>query len=343
MIRFTGDINLTDWDFNFGFGIGSRISGGFNPFSRLTRNENDLWIGNFEGVASDITTRSGMAANVFRVTPAALKSLPHLDIYGIANNHAMQHGAEAFQQTWSALQSFGCKTFGKNDRRSVVVEHQGRKVSLTGCCFRIDEFTEIPSYWYNPEYIEIKEELNILPKEAFKVIYVHWGNEYINRPSTQQKKFAHWLIDVGFDLIIGMHPHVLQGYEGYKGKRIYYSLGNFVFDMAWEPCRYGAIVSVDLSKDAPAFLEEYVYIDKTCSPYCIGENKVPKHYRFDYLNEQLQKEDNSESYHNEINRLYKDYRKANRKYVISNILHHPWFGVEVIRDFIKRRIYNKTI
>lgn len=337
MIRFTGDINLTDWDFNFGFGIGTRIAEGVNPFSRLTRNENDLWIGNFEGVASNVTTRSGMAAKVFRIAPDALKALPHFDVYGFANNHAMQHGAEAYQQTWDTLKALGCKTFGKGDSRSVVVEHQGRKVSLTGCCFRVDEFTAKPSYWYNPEYTEIVSELTTLPKDAFKVFYVHWGNEYINRPSTQQKKFAHWLIDVGFDLIIGMHPHVLQGYEDYNGKRIYYSLGNFVFDMAWEPCRYGAIVGVDISGKVPVFKHEYVYIDKTCTPCVIQVNNVPEQYRFDYLNKQLQKEDNSELYHNEINRLYKDYSKANRKYVIGNILHHPKFGVDVVRDFIKRR------
>lgn len=337
MLKFTGDINLTDWDFNFGFGIGSRIVEGFNPFSRLIRNVDDLWIGNFEGVASNVTTRSGMAAKVFRVAPNALKDLPHFDVYGFANNHAMQHGAEAYQQTWDTMKALGCKTFGKGDSRSVVVEHQGRKVSLTGCCFRVDEFTDKPSYWYNPEYTEIEGELTTLPKEAFKVFYVHWGNEYINRPSTQQKKFAHWLIDIGFDLIIGMHPHVLQGYEEYKGKRIYYSLGNFVFDMAWEPCKYGAIVGVDISGNEPVFKHEYVYIDKTCTPCVIQESNVPEQYRFDYLNQQLQKEDNSELYHNEINRLYKDYSKANRKYVIGNILHHPKFGVDVVRDFIKRR------
>ena len=337
MIRFTGDINLTDWDFNFGFGIGSRIVEGFNPFSKLEKNAEDLWVGNFEGVASNVTTRSGMAAKVFRVAPEALKNLPHLNVYGFANNHAMQHGAEAYQQTWDALQSFKCKTFGKNDSRSVVVEHQGRKVSLTGCCFRVDEFTDKPSYWYNPEYTEIIDELNTLPQDAYKVFYVHWGNEYINRPSTQQKKFGHWLIDMGFDLIIGMHPHVLQGYECYKGKRIYYSLGNFVFDMAWEPCKYGAIVTVDLVSGEPKYNHEYVYMDKSCTPLVISEEIVPELYRFNYLNQQLQKDDNSEIYHNEINRLYKDYSKANRKYVISNILHHPKFGFDVVRDFIKRR------
>lgn len=337
MLKFVGDINLTDWDFNFGFGVGTRVTKGFNPFEYLDRSQNDIWIGNFEGVASDITIKRGMHAKVFRVSPTSLKSLKHFDVYNFANNHAMQHGADAYLHTWDALQSFGCKTFGKNDCRSIVIEHQTRKVSLTGCCFRVDEFTDTPLYWYNPEYDAITKELESISKDVFKVFFVHWGNEYINRPSTEQKRFAHWLIDAGFDLIIGMHPHVLQGYEEYKGKRIYYSLGNFVFDMRWEPCRYGAIVSVDLSDFVPKFSNDYVYIDKTCTPRLVCENLVPEQYRFDYLNKELQKESNSENYHNEICQLYKAYRKANRKHVIRNIIRHPKFGVDVLSDFIKRR------
>ena len=247
MLKFAGDINLTDWDFNFGFGIGSRIAKGFNPFSGIERKDSDLWIGNFEGVASDITDKKGMASEVFRVSPEALKSLSHFDIYGFANNHAMQHGTHAYEQTVMALEKCRSKVFGTKVNRSCIIVHQGREVSLTGCCLRIDEFKDNPSYWYNPEYGEIKNEIDSLPVDSFKVFFVHWGNEYINRPSSQQKKFAHWLIDAGFDLIIGMHPHVLQGYEDYKGKRIYYSLGNFVFDMVWEPCRYGAVPCLRLN------------------------------------------------------------------------------------------------
>lgn len=337
MLHIVGDINLTDWDFNFGFGIGSRIAKGFNPFSEIERKDSDVWIGNFEGVASDITDKKGMAAEVFRVSPDAIQPIKHFDIYGFANNHAMQHGSLAYEQTVDTLQKYGSEVFGTNKHRSCIVEHQGRKVSLTGCCMRIDDFTDNPSYWYNPEYDEIKKEIDSLPVDAYKVFFVHWGNEYINRPSSQQKKFAHWLTEAGFDLIIGMHPHVLQGYEDYKGKRIYYSLGNFVFDMVWDPCRYGAIVGVDLSGKEPVFKNEYVFIDESCAPRIVSGLDVPEQYRFEYLNEQLQKDENSEQYHININRLYRAYCKENRKNVLKNILHHPSFGVNVISDFVRRR------
>ena len=338
MIKFVGDINLTDWDFNFGFGIGSRIADGFDPFSHLNRRNEDVWIGNFEGVASDVTNKKGMAAQVFRVSPTALRHIHHFDIYGFANNHAMQHGEDAYLQTWESLQKQGCQLFGKDDCRSICFEHQGRIISLTGCCLRIDEFTNNPSYWYNPEYAEILSEIDLLPKDAFKVFFIHWGNEYINRPSSQQKKFAHWLIDAGFDLIIGMHPHVLQGYEDYKGKRIYYSLGNFVFDMPSEPCKIGTIVSIDFSGMEPAFSNEYVKIDDTCSPIPVDKESVPRNLRFEYLNEALKKEDNSEAYHKEIRAGYKRYHKENRKNILKKGISHPKVLFKLIKDFIKRRI-----
>ena len=338
MLVFTGDVNLTDWDFNFGFGIGSRIGQGFDPYAKLKRSEDDVWIGNFEGVASDVTNKKGMAAQVFRVSPSALNKLHHLDIYGFANNHAMQHGKEAYLQTWETLQKQGCRVFGKDDARSISFEHQGKKVSLTGCCFRIDEFTLTPSYWYNPEYIDILKEIESLSKDSFKVFFVHWGNEYINRPSSQQKKFAHWLIDAGFDLVIGMHPHVMQGYEDYKGKRIYYSLGNFVFDMPSDPCKYGAIVRLDINSNIPTYVTEYIRIDQTCSPNPVQEEAVPESLRFEFLNKELQKEDNSEAYHKEIRKCYLLYRKENRKDFLKRGLSHPKVSLELVKDFVKRRL-----
>ncbi len=137
MLRFVGDINLTDWDFNVGNGIGSRISQGFDPFSHLTRSDGDCWIGNYEGVASDTSCKEGYILKVFRVPPKGLANLHHFDVYGFANNHAMQHGSEAYWNTVKALESFGSKVFGTNKTKTVVIEHQGREISLSEVCLRI--------------------------------------------------------------------------------------------------------------------------------------------------------------------------------------------------------------
>ena len=338
MLKIVGDINLTDGYFDVGFGVGSKLKHGFDPFQHLEKKLEDCWIGNFEGVASETSEKTGNAALQFRVEPHYLSHLKHFNVYGIANNHAMQHGAAAYQRTFDSLTSHGCKCFGSNAQKTQIFEHQGRKVCITGFSQRVDAFSESPCYWHNPEYKDIEKEIVSLPQDAFKMVFVHWGNEFINRPSSQQKRFAHWLVDIGFDLVIGMHPHILQGYEVYHSKYIFYSLGNFVFDMPWEPTKYGAVISVDLSKDTIIPIVDYVRINDEFAPQIIEEKNVPKKFRFEYLNQQLVKEDNSEEYHAEINRCYKQYRKANHKDIAKKMLAHPAVIGGIVKDFIKRRL-----
>lgn len=338
MLIFTGDINLTDWMFNVGFGIGTNISNGLDPLKYLERNEGDLWVGNFEGVASPVSANSGIYGKAFRIEPETLKYVSHMDIYGFANNHSMEHGPEAYSETVKAINGYGSKVFGLRDQKSYIFEHQGRIVSITGMCTRIEATKWKPLYWHNPEYIEIEDELAQLPSDAFKILYIHWGNEYINRPSVAQKKFAHWLIDAGFDLVIGMHPHVLQGYEDYKGKRIYYSLGNCVFDMPSEQCKIGALVNVDLSSGSPIYSEQYIHLDNECCPHIVPEKEIPSIWHFFFLNKCLQIDDNSEEYHSEISKGYLVYRKANRKQILMSAFTHPKAFMSVLIDFIKRKI-----
>lgn len=338
MIYFTGDINLVDWIFNVGFGIGSRIEKGFDPFKFIEHKEHDLWIGNFEGVASPVSENTGIYAKAFRIDPEALRNLRHMNIYGFANNHAMEHGQNAYKETVKAMESYGSRVFGQNDNRTISFGHIGQKCSITGMCLRIEESKYTPLYWYNPEYKEIEEELSSIPKDAFKILYIHWGNEYINRPSAAQKKFAHWLIDAGFDLIIGMHPHVLQGYEDYKGKRIYYSLGNCVFDMPSEQCNIGAFVGLDFKDGCPSYTEQYIHLDNECCPHVVEESEITQKWRFTYLNECLKIDDNSENYHREMNIGYKTYRNANRKQLLKNAFVHPILFIDIFADFVKRRI-----
>lgn len=338
MIYFTGDINLTDWIFNVGFGIGTNIAKGLNPLKYLNKNDENIWIGNFEGVASTVTENKGIYASSFRIDPSVLKEIPHLDYYGFANNHAMEHGIEAYWETVSSLESYGSNVFGSIRQKSIIFEYKGKIISLTGLCQRIEATKHKPQYWHNTEYKEIQGELDSLPDGAFKILFVHWGNEYINRPSIAQRKFAHWLLDSGFDLIIGMHPHVLQGYEEYNGKRVYYSLGNCVFDMPSLQCKIGAIVGLDFQDGKPVYSEKYLKIDNDCCPHIVSEKEIPDQWRFEFLNTRLKIEDNSEEYHDEMRNGYLVYRKANRKQLLISAFSHPGSFFGVLKDFVKRKL-----
>lgn len=101
----------------------------------------------------------------------------------------------------------------------------------------------------------------------FTVISFHWGHEYHEYPSPFQVDLAHRIIDAGANLIIGTHPHIIQGYEEYKGALIFYSLGNFFFPdfirkdglhYCWpEKSKYSIVVRVKISMGT---IDEYEII-----------------------------------------------------------------------------------
>ncbi|NLE26078.1 MAG: CapA family protein, partial [Clostridiaceae bacterium] len=69
----------------------------------------------------------------------------------------------------------------------------------------------------------------------FIIANYHWGDMYSYKPNIQQRNMARFAVDNGVDLVIGHHPHVLQGMENYKGKNIVYSLGNFCYGGKMNP------------------------------------------------------------------------------------------------------------
>ncbi len=84
------------------------------------------------------------------------------------------------------------------------------------------------------------------------VVLLHWGNQFTDLPSPTQRRAAHALIDAGADLVVGHHPHVLQGLEPYRRGLIAYSLGNFLFPDASGPPRLTGVLRVQLERDPVA-------------------------------------------------------------------------------------------
>jgi poly-gamma-glutamate synthesis protein (capsule biosynthesis protein) len=79
------------------------------------------------------------------------------------------------------------------------------------------------------------------------IVYTHWGKEFTDVPEADIRNLAHQFIDAGADLIIGSHPHVIQSQEEYRGKKIYYSLGNFIFDQFFDPrTQKGLVVTAEI-------------------------------------------------------------------------------------------------
>lgn len=331
MLKFLGDLNFADWYFDMGNGMGTAISKGLDLFAQLGIDSEDFWIGNFECVCASIPE----LGYPFVVSPDTLGRIGHLNFYGLANNHVMQAGKGAYEQTVEFLNQHDILFAGTNSRRLAKFEHQNKKVGIIAFSQRPDNFTADPAYWHMPELSEIKAECRRMEDCDFKVAFVHWGYEFMNYPNIDQKLLGHWLIDSGIDLVIGMHPHVAQGYEVYRGKHIFYSLGNSVFNMNWEPTGYGLLVSVDLKSGN--INVEHTKSDEHGCPRIVTD--VPEKYSLEYLNKQIGISEENEKYFAKARQMTSLYRRANHKAIAKDIIcgKSP-YAKKMIVDFIRRRI-----
>lgn len=183
--------------------------------------KDDLSVVNFEGTLTTATTRENKSY-AFKAPPeyAEILSNSSVEAANIANNHSSDYGEESFTDTQKNLSDAGIAPFGYD---TVDIIKLGKiKVGLTG-------IYELKDHLDRTE--QVKQNIQALKEHGANLIIVnfHWGTEKETSPDTNQQTLAHLAIDQGADLVIGHHPHVLQGIEYYKGKSIVYSLGNFCF------------------------------------------------------------------------------------------------------------------
>lgn len=108
---------------------------------------------------------------------------------------------------------------------------------------------------YDAGTMEVVTEITALRPACYRVVvFAHWGDEYTPVANAQQIAAAHSFVDAGADLVIGAHPHVVQNVEVYKGKAIFYSLGNFMFDQdfSWATT-HGLAVRVSFGEETMGF------------------------------------------------------------------------------------------
>jgi len=224
------------------------------PFLRIADNldEADILFGNLESVISDKGYKIGSIYS-FRAEPESIKALKYagFDVLSVANNHIFDYGRQAMEDEFKRLQEAGIDYVGggflKNDACLPVIRtieitsdrtlFQSVKIGFLGYTnvgSRYWEATEDRSgiCWLNEENLET--DIKEARKQADLVIVsIHWGDEYQSEPNENQKYFGHLAIDLGADLVIGHHPHIIQPLEDYKNGYIAYSLGNFLFDQGF--------------------------------------------------------------------------------------------------------------
>lgn len=156
----------------------------------------------------------------------------------LANNHVMDYGEEAFAKTRAILAEAGIPYFGAgrtedNFNNPVVIEFAGKTIALLGysCPSTTPVFGD--DMHSGSALLRLENLLTdieaIRAKVDFVIVQPHWGIQEIPFPTYQDRVLAHTLIDHGVDMIVGHHAHVIQSYETYKGKPIFYGVGNFIF------------------------------------------------------------------------------------------------------------------
>ena len=274
-VVFAGDIMLEG-------GPDRAIRRGRDPFAGVAHlfKGADIRLGNLECVVATVGSVEPEKPNVFRVHPRGLKYVKrHFDSVGLANNHSGDYGPQAFAQMLGLLKGSGLGYYGgghdlKEAHKPLILERQGLRIAILG----YDEFQprnfeadhDRPGVaWSEDEQVvrDIQDARRVWSADVV-IPVMHWGWEDPTA-NARQRALARLMIDAGADAVVGGHPHQLQDTDQYKGKPIFYSLGNFVFEGFPDPVNNIAWVvrlSVD-RKGVRAWQAHQVNIDKQGLPH----------------------------------------------------------------------------
>lgn len=195
----------------------------------------DITFANLEATLAHSGKRAKPGISL-RAHPNAIFALTDagLDVVSLANNHAEDFGPDALCETRARLERAGISVAGATragERRGAeaVLERHGLRTAFLAynvfkpSALRISD-DPLSLALVADDVRQVKESAD------FVVVSFHWGIEYQREPTDRQRALGHTAIDAGADLVLGHHPHRLQGVEIYDGRPIVYSLGNFLFD-----------------------------------------------------------------------------------------------------------------
>lgn len=350
-ITAVGDIMLGDHPVRIGNGVRSRIeqNGADWLFSEVRDllGGSDIVFGNLEVVHSDIgLTKNNLASMEFRGSPQSIPALrtAGFNVLNFANNHCLEHGVATYQDTVRRLEENNVSAVGLRgmDGRTIPYEisKEGARIVVLAYSLRPEEYCrsgEIP-YALSSETHILQDVAHARQRAEVVVVSLHWGEEFMDHPSPQQISFAHRLVDAGAKLILGHHPHVLQGIESYQGAVIAYSLGNFVFDMWQKKTRATMALKATIGPGGDVSYEAFpIHIDGDFRPIPLQGHEREKALRnFDMLSRAINsevREGNVEQRGNEnIEHAENVYLREARRQVLNHRLgNYLYFAVNIYR------------
>jgi len=219
--------------------------------------QEDMVVGNLEGPITgnpsvSLGTGPGDEFNmIFTFPPSTAKLLykHNIRMVSIGNNHIENFGESGVSTTIAALRDARVGSFGNPLQEKVAT------TSIHGVSLALINYNEFAVLDASTTVSQIKRAR---AGGELPIVYAHWGEEY--RAATEREKYlAHVFVDEGAEAVIGSHPHVVQEHELYRGKHIYYSLGNLIFDQYWnDAVSHGLLVELTLTSQGVQSVREII-------------------------------------------------------------------------------------
>lgn len=319
-----GDVMPGDSAVTTGYGFASRYDsgGGTHVISRLRHlfSGADIVLGNLEGTLSDVGhLPHRWSSTQYRGHPAFAGVLRDAGfrIMSVANNHAAQHGVEAFTDTVRILREAGIECCGISGSRGwcaepTVVSVNGLQLGFLAYCRRPRQYSRRTPPYAEGTVNELCDDIDRLRRDVDHVVTsLHWGEEFVTMPSVSEVGLAHRLAEAGSSVIVGHHPHVGRPVERANGGVIAYSLGNFISDMIWySRLRSGVMLTVALAEDSAEANATSVWVDDTYLPIETGPQRLEAHRLVNGLDE--------EQYKRQAARTVRENRLASYAHALKN-------------------------
>lgn len=209
----------------------------------------DIVFGNLEGPIVSNPPEFPTNSLKFAFNPELIKGIfrSHFNLFSLANNHTPDMGKEGLAETKKWLRKYGMAFVGNPfSDSSDNLSYSFIRDNITFLAFN----QIFPFIHKEEEMMKAIKTVKFLNPDNFLIVSIHWGEEYQLTNSQTQQKLAYKIIEAGADLIIGHHPHVVQNIEKYRGKLIFYSLGNFIFDQYFSlDTQQGLAVGLEIYPD----------------------------------------------------------------------------------------------